>query len=142
MFRKILLAYDGSAGSEAALQQAADLAAHVGAELHLLGVVPVPGIAAIGGVYGGGLFEVERERTEAAVQSAIRHLGDRVPVKTTIREGHAATQIAAVADEIGADLVVIGHGDKGVLARWFEGSTGAALIRELPCNLLVASGEG
>jgi nucleotide-binding universal stress UspA family protein len=42
---------------------------------------------------------------------------------------------------VDADLVIVGHSDKGILARWFEGSVGAGLVRDLPCNLLIASGE-
>lgn len=140
MFKKILLAYDGSAYTAAALRQAADLARLCNAELHLLGIVHTNGSAALAQAYAStDLFGMERESIEKALETAIDDLGDHVSVHTRIREGNPSEQIAAHAHEIGADLAVVGHSDKGILERWFEGSTGAKLIRDLPCNLLVAT---
>ncbi|MBN2678607.1 universal stress protein [Acidithiobacillus montserratensis] len=48
MYRKIMVAYDGSASSELALQQGADLAALMQAELHLFGAIVSTGGMAIG----------------------------------------------------------------------------------------------
>jgi nucleotide-binding universal stress UspA family protein len=42
-------------------------------------------------------------------------------------------------EEVGADLVVLGHTNKGLLARWLQGSIGARLLNQLPCSLLVAA---
>ena len=75
-------------------------------------------------------------------EAAIDKFNARLSVHVSIRDGDPAEQIAAHAHEIGADLVVIGHTDRGFLASWFEGSTGAKLIRDLPCNLLVATKDG
>lgn len=139
MFKKILLAYDGSAHTAAALRQSADLARLCNAELHLLGIVVTIGSAALAEAYGTDFFDRERKSIEEALQTANGELGEHVSVHVRIREGDPAEQIAAHAHEIGADLAVIGHSGKGFLARWFEGSTGAKLMRDLPCNLLVAT---
>lgn len=140
MFKKILLAYDGSADTDEALQQAAELARLCSAELHLLGVVALSGsVPMTAGYESAYFFTAEQDTIEQALEAAIDRLSDRLSIHTKIRTGDPAEQIAVHAHEIGADLVVIGHSDKGFLARWFEGSTGAKLIRDLPCNLLVAS---
>ena len=47
MYQKILLAYDGTPSSSAALRQCVDLARHCKAELHLLGVVAITPTTAI-----------------------------------------------------------------------------------------------
>ena len=142
MFKRIVLAYDGSPGTDAALHQAAELAELSRAELHLLGVVAISASTAYAATYEVGyFFASEEDAVEKALEAAIDKLGDRVSVHTKIRTGDPADQIAAHAHEVGADLVVIGHSDKGFLARWFEGSTGAKLIRDLPCNLLVATAD-
>jgi nucleotide-binding universal stress UspA family protein len=47
MFKRILLAYEGSPETEAALSQAAELALLCKAELHLLGVCAATGTAAL-----------------------------------------------------------------------------------------------
>jgi nucleotide-binding universal stress UspA family protein len=140
MFKRILLAYDGSDHTLAALRQSADLARLCNAELHLLGIVVTTGSAAMAQAYlPDNFFGMERAAIEKALKTAVDDLGEHVSVHARIREGNPAEQIAAHAHEIGADLAVIGHSDKGVLERWFEGSTGAKLIRDLPCNLLVAT---
>ena len=55
--------------------------------------------------------------------------------------GEAGREIAAVADEIDANLVVVGHRPDGPLARWWFGSVGTYLVKNLRCSVLVAQTE-
>ena len=55
--------------------------------------------------------------------------------------GDPAHEIVAVAQEIGADLVVVGHRHQSTLARWWRGSVGRNLLDELQCSLLIAQSE-
>jgi len=43
--------------------------------------------------------------------------------------GAAGQEIAGVAEESGANLVVVGHRSSGPLARWWFGSVGTYLIK-------------
>lgn len=142
MYRKILLAYDGSTFSTAALKQSAELAEVCKAELHLLSIAVTSGGMAIAeaagaqDIYGQGEKELER-----LVASAVEELrGQRLTVITCIRYGDPAGEIAAYANQIKADLVVLGYAHRGILARWFQGSVSARLLDHLPCSLLVATG--
>ena len=75
MFQKILLAYNGSAHSAAALKQAADLARSADAELHILGIVVTSGAMAFAQVEGTiDIVEVERSRIQQAVETAATEL--------------------------------------------------------------------
>lgn len=141
MFGKILLAYDGSGQHAAALRRSAELAQLCKAELHLLGVVVTTGTAnADLGAKVDDLFSGERKQIEAALSAVADDLERQgINIATCIRQGDPAREIAAHAREIKADLVVLGHTDKGFVERWFLGSTGAELIRHLPCNLLIAT---
>ena len=154
MYQKILLAYDGTTSSSAALRQSVDLARHCKAELHLLGVVAISPTTAVAGasLVGGavvGAYPVVEEiwgRDQAylrqALDAAVHDLGGQgLGVSTSIRFGSPGIEIASCAHEIKADLVVVGHTGKGVLARLFQGSVGAELLNNLPCSLLVATGE-
>ena len=143
MYKKILVAYDGSGFSEVALHQAADLARLCKAELHLLGIVLTTGFASIAEGYASiDIWGLERTEIEVALETAARDLGkEGVNAITSIREGDPANEIIACAYGLGADLAVLGHTDKGVLARLFEGSVGAKLLRDLPCSLLIAIGK-
>jgi nucleotide-binding universal stress UspA family protein len=55
--------------------------------------------------------------------------------------GEAGREIAGAAEEIGANLVVIGHRPDGPLARWWFGSVGTYLVKHLSCSFLVAQTE-
>lgn len=143
MFERILLAYDGSSQTSAALRQSAELARLCNAELHLLGVVATTGTnVRAEATELQSFFAMERQQIQESLERAAGDPGNReLNVTTCIREGNPATEIAAHAREIKADLAVIGHTDKGLLTRWFLGSTGADLLRKLPCNLLIAAEE-
>jgi len=141
MYKKILVAYDGSSYSDVALRQGAELARLCDSELHLVGIVSTTAYMAL--AEGAGSIDIwgmERDKLEAALESAVQDLADQglKPI-ASVREGNPADEIAASALDLRADLVVVGHTDKGAIARWFEGSVGAGLIRDLPCNLLVAT---
>ena len=141
MYKKILVAYDGSSFSDVALHQGRDLALLCKAELHLVGIVATTAYVVSPLVYGAiNLWQLERGAVEEALDKATRELsGQGLKPETCVREGHPAREIADYATELGADLVVIGHSDKGILERWFEGSVGAGLLRSLPCNLHIAT---
>jgi len=142
MHKKILLAYNGSAHSAAALRQAGELAKLAGAELHILGIVVTTGGLVMAQAAGSlDVMEMERVRIEKALQEAAADLtAQGVQVVTCVRQGEPANEIIAHARKIHADLTVLGHNDKGLLARWFEGgSVGAKLLAHLPCSLLIAT---
>jgi len=123
------------------LHQGRDLARLCNAELHLVGIVAATAYAVSPEVYGVlDLWGTEREALERALEKAAVNLsGEGMEASTHIREGNPAHEIADCSADLDADLVVIGHSDKGILARWLEGSVGAGLVRDLPCNLLIAT---
>lgn len=143
MFQKIVVAYDGGEESVAALHQAADLARLYDAELSLIGVVESIPSTALTEPYPQHAFLTAKRGSMAQLllTEAEGLAGRGLNVVTKILEGNPANEIAEYAKRISADLVVIGHADKGLLVRWLEGSTGAKLIRDLPCSLLIATGR-
>ena len=141
MYRKILLAYDGSVEGRLALREGARLAQICGAEVALLAVVDLStGVAMEAATVP--MLDSQRELYEAILAEGARRLNALgfSPV-TRFEIGDPAQRISAVAREIGADLVVVGHRRQGALARWFLGSVGKNLIDHLHCSLLVARTE-
>jgi nucleotide-binding universal stress UspA family protein len=141
MYNKVLLAYDGSIEGRRALREGAKLAQLCRAEVFLLAVVEINSIASLeGGLaipideqianYKGILAEGV-ERLKALGFSPTARLG----------MGAAGEEIAEVAKEIGANLVVVGHRPQGPLARWWFGSVGTYLVKHLRCSVLVAQTE-
>jgi nucleotide-binding universal stress UspA family protein len=55
--------------------------------------------------------------------------------------GEAGREIAKVAEDIGANLVVVGHRPDGPLARWWFSSVGTYLVKNLRCSVLIAQTE-
>jgi nucleotide-binding universal stress UspA family protein len=54
-----------------------------------------------------------------------------------IKDGHPAEKIIDTAEEIGADLIVVGsHGRHGA-KRFFLGSVSAKIVEHAPCHVLV-----
>lgn len=141
MYRKILLAYDGSVEGRLALREGARLAQVCKAEVSLLAVVDLStGVAMEAATVP--MVDTQRELYENILAEGARRLQALGFSPTTRLEiGDPAQRISAVAREIGADLVVVGHRRQGALARWFLGSVGKNLIDRLDCSLLVARTE-
>src|SRR6266487_3465068 len=128
MYKKVLLAYDGSVEGRRALREGAKLAQLCRSEVFLLAVVEVSSIMT---PEAGLTILIEgTERLKALGFSPIARL----------EVGDAGQKIAEVAEEIGAHLVVVGHHPQGPLARWF-GSIGSYLVKRLRCSVLVAQTE-
>ncbi len=141
MFQKIVVAYEGSGASEVALRRGAELARACHAELHLLGIVVTSGGLLLDPAYVPvELVEAERRLLLDTLEDIARVFGhDGITTRTCIRDGAPEAEIATYIKEIAADLAVIGHSHKGLLARWFNGSVGAHLLEDLQCSLLVAT---
>jgi nucleotide-binding universal stress UspA family protein len=140
MYQTILLAYNGSAHSAAALRQAVDIARGSDAKLHILGIVVTNGSLALAQASGTlDVLHLERERITKAIETVACKLRDEgMSVVFSVREGDPAQQIIHYATQAKADLVVLGNTNKGMIARWLQGSIGAKLLSHLPCSLLIA----
>jgi nucleotide-binding universal stress UspA family protein len=140
MYKKVLLAYDGSIEGRRALREGAKLAQLCRAEVFLLAVVELSSIV----IPDAGLAVPMDEQTatyEAILAEGVERL-EALGFSPTSRleTGNPGQKIADVAEEIGAHLVVVGHRPQGPLARWF-GSVGSYLVKRLRCSVLVGQTE-
>jgi nucleotide-binding universal stress UspA family protein len=139
MYSRILLAYDGSSDGRRALDQTAELASAAGAEVVLLAVVDVGvDVAVAEGVSVGSSIETQLAQVQQMlVEGAARltALGIRAAMRT--ETGQPGERIAAVAREIGADLIVLGHRQHSLWSRWMKEPVGPFLLQDPPCNLLI-----
>ena len=140
MYKKVLLAYDGSIEGRRALREGARIAQLCEAEVFLLAVAEV---SATVGLEGGFVTPITEqvepyEKILAEGVERLKAMGFSPTAKLSI--GEAGREIAKVAAEIGANLVVIGHRPDGLLARWFS-SVGTYLVKNLRCSVLVAQTE-
>jgi nucleotide-binding universal stress UspA family protein len=123
IFHRILIAFDGSQDSRAALELACALARDQGARLTLLTVVPdLP--SAVTSVNVG---PVDLESNYCELQCSARDsIPDDVPVTTILRHGPPAERIIEVADD--HDLIVMGTHGRGRFGEVLAGSVSRAVV--------------
>jgi nucleotide-binding universal stress UspA family protein len=141
MYKRILLAYDGSEPGQQALLDSHEIAQWSQAELTLIAVMPLP-ITAIGpegGLYDERVEESERQRYQTILDTGVRRLADAgLSARGEVVVGDPVQEIARAAGRIKADLIVVGHKHlDGWAARWWRGSVSKALIEHAPCSVLV-----
>ena len=138
MYRRIVLAYDGTREGRAALREGALLAKTCGAEVFLLSVLAQTAGVQIGESALPGTSEHRRAGYEAILDEGVQRLRTLGFEPTAmLAEGEPARVIAGYARSVEAELVVVGHRHKGAVVRWWSGSTGAYLLDYLGCSLLV-----
>lgn len=142
MYKKVLLAYDGSIEGRRALREGARIAQLCNSEVFLLAVAEV--LAGTGTPEGGFALPISEQveiYEKILAEGAERLRGMGFSPTTRLGMGEAGREIASVANEIGANLVVVGHRPDGPLARWWFGSVGTYLVKNLRCSVLVAQTE-
>ncbi|MDE2050501.1 MAG: universal stress protein [Gammaproteobacteria bacterium] len=138
VYQRILLAYDGSIEGRTALREGALLARWYGAQVFVLSVITEAAGTKLGeGVGGGGIAQqrLEYERVLQEGMARLAALGFQASGKLVI--GEPAREIAAYAEQVKADLVVVGHRRQSAIGRWWSGASGAYLSDHIRCSLLV-----
>jgi nucleotide-binding universal stress UspA family protein len=139
MYKRILLAYDGSVEGRTALREGALLARQCGAQVFLLSVLVDTGTFLLADVaHAGASVQVEDAFRDVLNEGVarLRQLGFD-PVAKMVR-GEPAEEIGAYARQIEADLIVVGHRRQSAFDRWWSGPRGAYLMDYTDCSLLVA----
>jgi len=136
MFKKILLAFDGSEPAKKAFDRCLEMSRSFGAQMHVVAVVRPPEFAEE--VETKALIETGRNQYSAQLER-LKSLADAAGVHLTAqtRVGHPAEQIIAAAEEWQADLIVTGHRGRGLFERWLLGSVSRLVIAYAHCAVLV-----
>ena len=143
MFSSIVLGTDGSDTARKAVREATELAKQVGATIDLVSAYePVPSQrlrAEAREVPDDVSWMVNpREDVEATLKEAAEEVeGAGVTVKTYAREGDPADAILDVAEERGADLIVVGNRGMTGAKRFLLGSVPNKVSHHAPCSVLI-----
>jgi nucleotide-binding universal stress UspA family protein len=147
MFRTIVVGTDGSDTARQAVREAVELAAALGAAIEL--------VSAYEPVAGQRLREEAREaprdlqwmiNAREDVEATLREAGEEVEaagvaVRTYAREGDPADAILDVAEEQGADLIVVGNKGMTGAKRFLLGSVPNKVSHHAPCSVLIIRTE-
>ncbi len=133
-FTRILCPVDFDQNSLAALKVAGELAAeNRKATLDILHVVPIP---------PGPEVAIPFDRLEGRARTKlVRLIHSRIRAKIRhavhVKTGDPAGEVVCMAEQSGADLIVMAtHGRRG-LSRFVLGSVAERVVREAPCPVLI-----
>ena len=139
---RILLAVDGSAPSQAAIDEIAERPWPTSSTVRVMSVVTPyipPAIEFVPGAFAPQevLQEHEQNAQEITARAAARLNRSGLLVDTAVRQGDPRTVIVDEATEWGATLIVVGsHGHTG-LTRLLLGSVAQAVVAHAPCSVEV-----
>jgi nucleotide-binding universal stress UspA family protein len=140
MYKRILLAYDGSDAGQKALLDCQDLAQWSQAELFLIAVMPsaMSFVGLEGGVYDMELEEREKKKHQAVLEDGLQRLTSAgYAPRGEVLVGEAVDEITKYARKTEANLIIVGHKHlDSWAARWWRGSISGALIEHAPCSVL------
>lgn len=138
--REILVPVDFSEHADRGLAYGQALARRTGARLHALHVLPAtffPDAYFAEAAEIRAMVKAARERVPEELDRHVRRvLGEDTDVTIHLEAGAPAVTIAAVAEELGIDLLVMAsHGRTG-LDRMLIGSVAEGVVRRVPCPVL------
>jgi nucleotide-binding universal stress UspA family protein len=145
---KILLATDGSEEAALAAQSAADLSARTGSELHVTHVRKALQGGFVAGVDVGpvppGYQELLDKEAKELLEAQLERMGEAGASVTEahLMSGRADEEIIVRAEQVGADLVVVGSRGLGGIRRALMGSVSDSVVRHAHCPVLVVRREG
>ena len=146
MEKSIVCGVDGSRDSEAVLTEAARLADRLGARVVLANVVeyahsPYVGVGGMGPGVGPQVpLTAVLEEQEHAAERLLEQMAAGAGLETAekrVVSGVAAEGLADLADEVDAELIVVGSRGRGAFKAAFLGSVSTSLIGVARCPVLV-----
>jgi len=141
MYKKILLAYDGSEAGQLALLESREIGQWSKAQMKLIAVMPSPmaSIAVEAWTYAPGTETADRARHQAILDAGVQRLTEAgLDATGELVSGPAVEEIVRAAREFKADLIVLGHQHRDSWAeRWWRGSLSKNMVEHAPCSVLV-----
>jgi nucleotide-binding universal stress UspA family protein len=135
-YQKIVLGYDESDAAKRALERAAEVTKALGSELIVTSVAPV--MINIGRSAGPGDPTDPPEAHAEELAHAKSYLeGEGVQADYVPAMGEPAQTIAELAKERGADLIVLGTHEPGLLGRLFGQSVTETVAHKVHCDVLI-----
>lgn len=141
MYKRIVLAYDGSESGQQALLDCKEFVQWTPAQLWLVAVMPLTAIDFIGldpSFRAPELEAIEKTRYQDILADGLHRLTSAgCAASGELLVGESVHEIAKFALEVDADLIVVGHKHlDSWAARWWSGSTSGKLIEHASCSVL------
>lgn len=134
---KLLLATDLSPASEAATDEAFELAGRLRVPLLIVSVIDPGQLRLPGGHFGSRVDQVRAQREIAAQELVQRGRRVGVSVSFLIWEGDPGEAIIEAAQAEHAELIIVGSHGRSAMGRFLIGSVSDHVVRHAPCPVLV-----
>jgi nucleotide-binding universal stress UspA family protein len=145
VYKAIVVGTDGSPTAAYAVQKAIELAQSSGAVLHVIHAHQLVDITASAAVSGaninyGAVNDGIREDSDRICDNAVELAGRvGVTVETHSIPGSPANALIQVAENVGADLIVVGNRGMTGAKRFVLGSVPNKVSHHAPCDLLIVN---
>ena len=141
MYRKILVAYNGTPESRTALHECINLAPGPDVEVHLLVVAHLTTYLMAGAFLTEVALTAEEDRMQQELAAGHALMTDAgLKVIDHLQVGEPVEAIGTLVDQLGVDLLIVGHPrHKPWAKRWWRGSVDAELVDKIKCTILVAA---
>jgi nucleotide-binding universal stress UspA family protein len=141
---RIVVATDGSPASQEAVLFAIELAKEHDSKLYFVHVVPELHVVPNNGfgMLGALPREVTEEDRERLLDAEARAEEEGVWAKTTTLRGDVVDEIVAYADNLAADLIVVGSRGHGTFASALLGSVSRGMLSESRRPVMVVRAAG
>jgi nucleotide-binding universal stress UspA family protein len=141
---KILVAIDGSAYSQAAVEEVICRPWPASSEVKVLSVAHpfpfIPDPIMVGAATHMTTLKEEQERATRDVNQTTSEIRDKAPclhVTGEVLEGSPKEAIVEEAERWGADLIIVGSHGHGPVRRFLLGSVSQAVVLHAPCSVEV-----
>ena len=132
MYRKIIVGYDGSEQAKDALALGKDLSQATGAELC------VGGVSLVHPLLRGGADPLDREAEQEFAERLERAADSVDAAAQPVQSSSPARGLHELAEEIEADLIVVGSSKHGHAGQTLLGNVGVTLMHGSPCAVGIA----
>jgi len=131
MYRKIIVGHDLRSGGEDALALGREIAQATGAQLVVAGVFPIGALP-----FG---FEASWADEEERVAREIQSIADAAGAEAdAFPSASPASGLHGLAEEIEADLVIVGSSHNSKRGQLLAGNVGVGLLHGAPCAVAIA----
>ncbi|MBU4076499.1 MAG: universal stress protein [Euryarchaeota archaeon] len=143
LYKKILIATDGSEYTKNSIDYGLELAKNTQAELHVLYVIDTAAFASIPmDAAWESMYELlKKEGDEATRYAAEKAEAEGLTVEKLTVEGHPAEEIIKYAEKNSMNIIVMGTLGKSGLDRFLLGSVAEKVVRASKIPVLIVRGK-
>lgn len=137
MYKKIVVAYDGSEHAKKGFALALELSKMFGSEIYLVSIAHIPDFVETKDELNGILNDAHHYYEKLQREATERAKTEGIEINTSIVPGHPANGIVSFAESIRADLIIVGQRGRSGVARYIVGNVAENVVRHAHCSVLV-----